>query len=485
MYVLGVDFGGGASKATLIDEDGAVIATATCEYPTYYNNGGAEQEPRDWYDAACKNIRKVIDGVDPCEIKAVCFDAATHTAVLMDENGNVLRRSVYWTDTRCIKEKQYLKEHYGDALFKRCKHEVDTIWTLPELMFVKNNEPELYSRVKRVTFAKDYVRGRFTGDFVTDYIEAEGTMLFDFDKHEWDEELLSLAGLTVENMPKIASPLDFVGTVCESASRDCGLSIQTKVICGATDTVMEVLAAGGVRRGDMTLKLATAGRICVVSDNYFPDKNIINYSHIKDGLYYPGSATKSCASSLRWFRDTFGGSFAEFDDIAGQLPPGSEGLIFNPYLLGELTPYANPALRASFIGISASHTKAHFARAVMEGVAMSLLDSKTYLESHGVKIGDSAYVIGGGAKSELWRRIVSDALNLTLISTANNDSSFGSAMCAGIYAGFFKDFDSAVEKCQKVVGVTKPIPENTEKYLRLYERYKKISNFLNEMFNEK
>jgi xylulokinase len=142
-------------------------------------------------------------------------------------------------------------------------------------------------------------------------------------------------------------------------------------------------------------------------------------------------------------------------------------------------------LRGSFIGISAAHTKAHFARAVMEGVAMSLLDSKTYLESHGVKPGESAYVIGGGAKSKVWRSIVSDALNLTLISTENNDSSFGSAMCAGIYAGIFENYDDAVRKCQKVVGVTVPNPENTKKYSQLYDKYKKISCFLNEMFNEK
>jgi xylulokinase len=378
-----------------------------------------------------------------------------------------------------------LKDTYGDEIFKKCKHEVDTIWTLPELMFVKNTEPELYLKVKRITFAKDYVRGRFTGDFVTDYIEAEGSMLFDFDKREWDDELLSLVGLTKENMPRIVSPLDFVGTVCEAASNDSGLPVGTHVICGATDTAMEVFAAGGVRAGDMTLKLATAGRICVISDGYFPDKNIINYSHVKDGLYYPGSATKSCASSLRWFRDTFGGDFKEFDEMAGKIQPGSDGLIFNPYLLGELTPFANPALRASFIGISASHTKAHFARAVMEGVAMSLLDSITYLRSYGVHISGSAYVIGGGAKSALWQRIVADALDLTLISTENNDSSFGSAMCAGIYAGFFKDYDSAVEKCRKITNITEPIKENREKYLSLYAKYKKISNFLNEMFNEK
>ena len=486
MYVLGVDFGGGASKATLLDRNGAVVATATAEYPTFYGEGGkAEQNPQDWYEAACKNIRTVLQGVNANKVKCVCFDAATHTAVLMDENGAPVCNSVYWTDTRSVKEKAYLSENFGAEIFEKCKHNVDTIWTLPEILFVKNSFSELYKKVKKVTFAKDYVRGKFTGDFVTDYIEAQGSMLFDFDKKIWDEHLLSFVGLKKENMPKIVNPLERVGQVCVEAAKDSGLAVGTPVICGGTDTVMEVFAAGGVKEGDMTLKLATAGRICVVSNRYYADKNIINYSHLKDKLYYPGSGTKSCAASLRWFRDTFGGTFEEFSEMAEAIPVGAEGLIFHPYLMGELTPYANPMLRGSFIGVSAGHTKAHFARAVMEGVAMSLLDCKKYLQEKGVKIGSSAYVIGGGAKSKVWRQIVADALHLTLVQTENNDSSFGSAMCAGIYAGFFENFDEASKACQKVIGKTEPNPENTEKYERLFKKYQKISKFLVEIADEK
>lgn len=486
MYVLGVDFGGGASKATLLDKDGKVVVTATAEYPTHYGEGGkAEQNPIDWYNAACQNIRTVLQGVNAEEVECICFDAATHTAVLMDENGDPVCDAVYWTDTRSVKEKKYLAENFGNEIFQKCKHNVDTIWSLPEILYVKNAFPDVYARVKKVTFAKDFVRGKFTGDFVTDFIEAQGSMLFDFDKKEWDEHLLSLVGLTAENMPEVVNPLKRVGQVCDKAALDTGLKVGTPVICGATDTVMEVFAAGGVKKGDMTLKLATAGRICVVSDEYYPDKNIVNYSHLKNSMYYPGSATKSCAASLRWFRDTFGGSFEEFSAAAEEIPVGSDGLIFHPYLMGELTPHANPMLRGSFIGVSAGHTKAHFARAVMEGVAMSLLDCKTYLEQRGVKIGGSAYIIGGGAKSKIWRQIVADALHLTLVQTENNDSSFGSAMCAGIAAGFFADFDEASRSCQKVVGATEPIPENTEKYAKIFKKYKKISKFLTELADEK
>ena len=486
MYALGVDFGGGASKVTLLNDKGQVVATASCEYPTFYGEGGkAEQDPMDWYRAACKNIRSVIEGIDPEQIRCVCFDAATHTAVLMDDVGKPLCNSVYWTDTRSIKEKEYLEENFGEELFEKCKHRVDTIWTLPEILFVKNNYPEIYQRVKKVTFSKDFVRGMFTGDFVTDYIEAQGSMIFDFDKRDWDSHLLSLVGLTRETMPKIVSPLDKVGEVCEAAAKDSGLKVGTAVICGASDTAMEVFAAGGIKKGEMTLKLATAGRLCVVSDNYFADKNVINYSHLKDGLYYPGSATKACASSLRWFRDTFGGDYLEFDRMAKDVSIGCDGLVFHPYLMGELTPYAEPSLRGSFIGISASHTKAHFARAVMEGVAMSLLDCKNYLTDKGVEIGSSAYIIGGGAKSDVWRQIVADTLGLTLLTTEHNDSSFGSAMCAGVGAGFFADLDEASAISHKITGKTEPIAENTEKYRDLFKKYKKISEFLLEIVREK
>lgn len=479
MYVLGVDFGGGSSKATLMDRCGKVVATASCEYPTDFGEGGrAEQHPLDWYRAAVKNIRRVLDGISPELIDCLCFDAATHTAVLMDEDMEPVCPSVYWTDTRCLAEKAYLEEHFSDEIFEKCKHRVDTIWSLPEIMLIKNRFPALFSCVERVTFAKDYVRGKFTGDFVTDRIEAEGSMLFDYDKRDWDDHLLSLAGLRRDMMPRIVEPLSFVGTVCESASRATGLLMGTRVICGSTDTAMEVLAAGAVHSGDVTIKLATAGRICVISERFYPDRNVVNYSHLVDGLTYPGAATKACAASLRWFRDTFGGDYSEFDRMAEKIPIGCEGLIYNPHLMGELTPYADPTLRASFIGFGAQHTKAHFARAVMEGVAMSLLDCKNYLSERGVCPGERAFIIGGGAKSALWRQIVADVLGMTLVVTERNDSSLGSCMCAGVAVGYFADLADAVAHTQTVVDETHPNPLHTEQYAKQFHVYKKIGRFL-------
>lgn len=480
-YVLGIDFGGGSSKATLLSESGEIAAEASVEYPTYFpENGFCEQKPEDWYNAACKNIKKLLQksGVSEKDIAALSLDAATHTAVLCDENFNVLRSSIYWTDTRSLKECAYLRENYGEAIYEKCCHKPDTIWTLPQLLWIKNNEPELFSKVGRIMFAKDYVRHRLTGDFVTDNVEAEGSMLFNFNTQDWDGELCGILGISADILPEIVKPSDKAGELTKKAARDTGLCEGTAVLCGTTDTLAEVFAAGGIKKGAMTVKLATAGRICVITDKPYKDRDFVNYSHIREGLWYPGTATKSCAASLRWYRDTFSGDFEELSNEAANIPMGSEGLLFHPYLNGELTPYADPELCASFVGIRSGHTKAHFTRAILEGVAFSLYECKNAIEQKGIEHDFFASAIGGGAKSPLWRQIVSDVLNIRLKVKNSSDSSLGSAMLAGVFAGFFDSIDDALLKCTHTVSETVPSPERHERYMKAFERYKAVHDAL-------
>lgn len=480
-YVLGIDFGGGSSKATLLSEDGNIAAEAMHEYPTYYPEPGfAEQNPDDWYAAAKENIRSIlkISKASPSDIVAIALDAATHTAVVMDDAFNVLMPSIYWTDTRSKKEVDFLKATLGDEIKSTALHNVDTIWTLPQLVWIKNNRPEIFGKIKKIFFAKDYVRHCLTGDYVTDFIEAEGSMLFDLNEKKWSDVLCRAAGIDMAILPEVAKPGDIVGTVTRKAAEDTGLCEGTAVICGTTDTVMEVFASGAVREGNMTIKLATAGRICVVTDRAYPDKNLINYSHIVDGLWYPGTATKSCASSYRWYRDTFGGDYGSLDSGAEKIAPGAEGLMFHPYLNGELTPYADPLLSASFIGVRSNHTRAHFTRAVLEGVSMSIADCMNALGKIGISHDETAVIIGGGGKSPLWRQITADMLGITLVGKKYSDSSFGSAMLAAVTAGFFSDPREAVAQCNGSVFVTEPNMKNNEIYKEQYERYKKVHDAL-------
>lgn len=485
-YLLGIDFGGGASKATLINTDGEFIAENTVEYPTLYPEIGAcEQAPQDWIAALCENSKALLtkSGIDAGDILAVALDSATHTFLVCDGEYKPLRNAIHWTDTRSKEQADKLNRDFGDEIFAKTFHKPGTIWTLPQLIWLSEKEPETFAKIKYIFFEKDYIRYFLTDVFCTDYIEAEGSMLFDCNAMQWDAKLCDLAGITADMLPPVVKPTDVIGKVTSSAAKATGLSEGTPVICGTTDTVMEVFASGAVKKGQMTLKLATAGRICVITDRTYPDINLINYSHFIDGLYYPGTATKSCAASYRWFRDTFGGDYKELDAAASEVPIGCDGIVFHPYLNGELTPYANPNLCADFVGVRASHTKAHFTRAVLEGVAMSMLDCKQALDSLNVSHDSSAIIIGGGGKSPLWRQIISDALGIELIEMKYTDSSFGSAMLAGIAVGVFENAEQAVKKCNKVVSSTLPNHENTMKYNELFKKYKAIQKALEPIYN--
>ncbi len=226
-------------------------------------------------------------------------------------------------------------------------------------------------------------------------------MLYDCNTNRWSNELLQLAGITGDMLLPVVNPTDIIGSVTKEAAYRTGLAEGTPVICGTTDTVMEVFAAGAVKLGDITVKLATAGRICVITERPYPNQYLVNYAHVVEGLWYPGTGTKAAASSYRWYRDTFGGNYAELNEGAEKIPVGSEGLRYHPYINGELTPYADPGLCGSFIGIRATHTKAYFTRSVLEGVSLSLLHSKKTLEALGISHGKKVVIIGGGAKGDL------------------------------------------------------------------------------------
>ena len=487
-YLLGIDFGGGASKVTLLSEEGQIIAENTVEYPTYHPTDNAcEQAPNDWLNALCENTTAVLSksGIDAEKIAAVAIDSATHTSLVCDENFAPLRNAIHWTDIRSRAEAQILDKQYGDEIMQKTYHRPSTIWSQAQILWIKNNEPDIFSKIKYVFFEKDYVRYFLTGVYVTDYIEAQGSMLYNCNEQKWDESLCAMAGITTDMLPPLVKPTDIIGSVTVDAAKKTGLKENTPVICGTTDTVLEVFASGAVNKGDVTVKLATAGRICVITDKPYPDRHLVNYSHIAEGLWYPGTATKAAASSYRWYRDTFGGDYKELDSGAENVPLGAQGMYFHPYLNGELTPYGEPSLCGSFTGVRATHEKAHFTRAVLEGVAYSLLDNKNYLDSLGIDYNKRATVIGGGAKGQLWRQIVADMLGIELIVTESSDSSLGSAMLAGVAVGIFKDPSDAAKKCVKQVTVTTPIKENTEKYAELFKDYKRIADALLPIYQER
>ncbi len=480
-YVLGVDIGSGSVKLTLLSRAGKIAATAGCEYPTHYPHvGWCEQDPEDW----CKAFRSAFG--DICaqaqvaaeQIEALALDAATHTAVLLDEDLQIIRPAILWTDQRSKEQVNWLKENCLQTVMEQAMNAPTTVWTLPQFMWLRQHEPENWSRIRHILFAKDYLRYRISGTMETDTIEAAGSMFYDVIHECWSEELCAVGQIDMAWLPKLCRPTDVVGHVTAAAAEEFGLCRDTRVLVGTTDTVMEVFAAGNVEPGHTTVKLATAGRICVITDKQLDSKFIFNYRHVVPGLWYPGTATASCANSYRWYRDTIGREpFADLNVPAEQIPAGSDGLMFHPYLNGELTPYNDPELKGSYTGISARHTTAHFTRATLEGVAMSLKDCMQTLYDLGVEM-KRVRIIGGGAKGLLWRQIVADVLGIEMQKVKVDDSSFGTAMLAAVGIGWFDSFAQAAEACIEVESVCRPNPENQKIYEVLFARYKAIHDAL-------
>ena len=485
---IGVDFGGTSSKATLIDETGKVLATATKEYVSHYPHPGwVEQDPEDLYNAFIYNVRELLSksGANSEDIVAIAVDAATHMAVFLDENDKPLRPIIHWSDSRSSKQVAWLKANKMDLLKRYTLNTPSAGWNLPQFLWLQENEPDVLKNTKHLLFAKDYVRHRITGDYYTDYIEAMGAMLSDDKTAEWVPELCELGGIDINAMPEVKAPTDIAGTVSAEVAAETGLSTKTKVLVGTTDTALEVYASGAVEVGCATVKLATAGRICPITTGPVDSPFFFNYKHLVPDLWYPGTGTRSCAASYKWFRDTFGdyekvraergegNAFDLMNDLAAAVPPGSEKMFFHPYLLGEMTPYNNDKLRASYTGVGMYHTKGHFVRATMEGISFSMRDSLEEIRRNNVRV-DQFRVIGGGAKSPLWSQILCDILGEPLWRTQNNDSSLGSAMMAGVACGLFESFADSVEKCVKVSGFIEPIAENVKVYEENFQFYREI-----------
>lgn len=489
-YVLGIDIGSGSVKLTLLAKDGHICADAQCEYPTYFpNTGWCEQDPEDWCRAFRSAFEQLLQSTDisPSQIKAVAPDAATHTAVLLDKDRNVIRPAILWTDQRSIPQVNLLRDNYLELIREQTLNTPTTIWTLPQLMWLYDNEPENWSRIHHILFAKDYLRQRLTGGCqtdVTDTIDASGSMFYNVIEQCWSEKLCKIGKIDQQWLPKVCAPTDLSGIVSEDAAAEFGLHPGTKVFVGTTDTALEILAAGSTDPGHATVKLATAGRICVISQHKLNSPYIFNYRYLEQGLWYPGTGTASCANSYRWYRDTIGKApYQELNIPAEAINPGCDGLMFHPYLNGELTPYNDPLLRGSYTGISASHTTAHFTRATLEGVALSLRDCLDTFYSLNVPI-SRFRIIGGGAKSPLWRQIIADVLGVPLEKAKVDDSSFGAAMLAAVALKWFDGFSDAANTCVQIESTTLPNDDHRAIYNKLYPKYKAIHDALAPIYHE-
>ena len=400
---------------------------------------------------------------------------------LLDGQEQVIRPSLHWSDLRSSYQSARLQRESGESIFKLSGQRVNPVWTLPQLLWIKENESETWKRIVRIQVTKDYVRLRFTGLYVTDPYDAVGTMLCNLEGSRWSADLCGLIGLDPKLLPPIQPNEAPAGTVSRQAGRDSGLLAGTPVGIGAGDSLAEAFGVGIVEPGQSIVKLGTAAIMSLVTPSPLPDLRTLTYPYLFRRRGFTIGATNSGTATLRWFRERFfpGKSFEDLVELAAAARPGAAGLIFHPYLMGERTPHWDPALRGDFVGIGSHHTASHFARAIMEGVAFSLRECSETVESLGVAVAERK-LLGGGSRSALWGQILADVLGQRLVKPGGEDAAFGAALLAGIAAGVFPDWPRAMQSCVRDVGIIEPDEQAKALYEVYYEEYRGITRDLRE-----
>ena len=479
MQFLGIDVGTGGSRAVLIDENGVVTASATVEHIPFASPeiGWAEQSPEDWRRASFAAIREVLadENVDAQQIGAIGFSGQMHGAVLLDKNDEVLRPALIWCDQRTEKQCAEITEKIGaNNLIDLVANPAINGFTLPKLLWVRENEPEIWKQVRAVLLPKDYVRFCLSGDKASDVADASGTLLFDVKNRIWSKEMLVALQLDADLFPHAFESIEITGTVSAKGASETGLIAGTPIVAGAGDNAAGAVGMGIVQAGMTSATIGTSGVIFVATDEPKFDLHgrIHTLCHAIPNRWHNTGVTLAAGLSLKWFRENFGDG-ENFDDLtanAAKISSGSEGAIWLPYLMGERAPHLDPNARAAFIGLTASHTKAHLTRAVMEGVAFSLRDSLEIFKESGAKI-EKIRIGGGGAKSTLWRQIQADIYGQTVQTIeAEEGAAFGAAILAGVGVGAWK---TVAEACEKTIRVKQEIQPNSDA-LKLYDEQFKV-----------
>ncbi|MDH3492731.1 MAG: xylulokinase [Acidobacteriota bacterium] len=483
MYLLGIDIGTGGSRVVLVSGDGTVVQTTTQDHQPFNapNIGWAEQDPEDWWLAATTAIRAVLARADvgASEIEAAGFSGQMHGLVLLDQDDHVLRPSIIWCDQRTEKQCADINGLFGEEkLIEMVSNPALTNFTLTKLLWVRDNEPEAFRRIRSVMLPKDYVRFRLTGKKATEVSDASGTLMLDVENRRWSREILSGLAISDGILPELFESQEIAGSVSKEAAVETGLMAGTPVVAGAGDNAAGAIGMGIVGPGQTSVTIGTSGVAFAVTDKPKIDLKgrIHTFCHAVPGRWHVTGVTQSAGLSLRWFRENFDAerSFDELVYDAAQIPPGAEGLLWTPYLMGERTPHIDPGTRASLIGLTASHTKSHVVRAILEGVAFSLRDCLEVFEESDIPV-SNIRLGGGGAKSDLWRQIQADVYGKTVETiSAEEGAAFGAALLAGVGSGVWNSVDEACDAAIEVAGRVEPEESGTALMGDRYQAFRKI-----------
>lgn len=480
-YVIGVDLGTSAVKALLIDREGRVCGEASKSYLLIQEKPGYnEQDPELWVSGTVGALRELVttSGIDPSSVEGMSFSGQMHGLVLLGAERQVLRHAILWNDTRTTAECRDIEAALGERLLTVAKNKALEGFTLPKLLWVKRHEPELYAQAALFLLPKDYLRYRLTGQTATEYSDAAGTLLLDVAGKCWSPEIASACGIDLSLCAPLVESHAKVGTLLPDIARETGLPAAVNVFAGGADNACGAIGAGILSEGETLCSIGTSGVVLSYAGDggteYEGKLHFFNHGKA-DGFYAMG-VTLAAGYSLQWFKETFAPDipFEQLLKALDETPPGAGGLLFTPYLVGERTPHADALIRASFIGMDASHRLAHFTRAVVEGITFSLKESLELLRGAGHRI-DSLVSIGGGAKNDSWLQLQADIFDADIHKLESEQGpALGAAMLAAYGCGWFGSLAECASLFIKRSRTFRPNAVQSAKYAELYPLYKRV-----------
>jgi xylulokinase len=478
---LGIDVGTGGTRAILIDRDGNVTASFAAEHAPIHSEhiGWAEQNPEDWWRAAREAIAGVLalSQTTGAGIEAIGLTGQMHGCVMLDADGQVLRPALIWCDQRTQPQCDWLTQKIGfNRLIELTCNPALPNFTLTKLLWVRDHQPEIFARIAHVLCPKDYVRYRLTGEFAMDMQEASGTLLLDVTNRRWSAEVAEATGIPMSWLPRLFEGPEICARVSSAGASATGLAQGTPVAAGAGDQGAGAVGMGILSPGHVSSTIGTSGVVFAATDAPIKDRlgRLHTFCHAAPGRWHVMGVTNGAGLSLRYFRDTFapGASYESLLSEARDAPPGSDGILWAPYLFGERTPHLDPDARAAFVGITASHTRAHFIRAVLEGVAFSLRDTFTLFHELGVPV-KAIRLGGGGARGPLWRQIQADVYGFPVeVLEAEEGGAFGAALLAGTGVDAWPSVEEACASTIRVASTTDP--RNATRMAEVYLHYRKL-----------
>ncbi len=487
MFYIGIDLGTSSVKLLLMDDNGKVRNIVSREYPLFFPHPGwSEQRPQDWYKESIEGVKELLQGFDAKEVAGISFGGQMHGLVALDEKDEVIRPAILWNDGRTTKECDYLNQIIGkEKLSEYTANIAFTGFTAPKILWMRENEPENFKRIKKIMLPKDYLAYKLTGTFCTDVSDASGMLLLDVGNRRWSDEMCEICHITKEMLPKVYESYECVGTVKPEVAEELGLTANVKVAAGAGDNAAAAVATGTVGDGKCNISLGTSGTIFISSKKFGVDENNALHAFCDaNGAYHLMGCMLSAASCNKWWNDEIlqTKDYAKEQEQIKKL--GENHVYYLPYLMGERSPYNNPNARATFIGMTMDTTRADMTQAVLEGVAFALRDSFEVAKKLGLKI-ERTKICGGGAKSPLWKKMIANILNIKVdVLETEEGPSLGGAMLAAVACGAYENVEQAATQIVKVVETIEPEPELAAKYEARYQQYRNIYPACKNLFDK-